>query len=1080
MITTPFQEELNVIQKEKLELFNPFSDQEKQIMILELKFDPKKDLNFILDSLSGAIKRETYIDRYNLLRLLCRFLENWKILDQIEKDTIVSKMEDIVENSDSVHSRIDALDIIYATKTRNENYFIEKFHRAQSEWYDHNWGYLFIKIFWEYELYNELVDAFKFTYEHTIYSLSLHKHYKEYFSKIPKDLLIKILRDVSKEIKENTNGIIWKTYIDAVLSISWDDAVLFLDRIRDDTDYEIICFDLITEIFNKLKLPNRPYDGFDSLLKEDNIIKHILSDLQSTNHNYFTKLLLQWGTNPITEDTERFKIMLTYDTDLQYILANIITIAEISEFCETEKKKKNWRIDFPLYEYIKFRQEKDDELKRPLLEEFEKYLTSEISDTEKIRKKYKNKEKRERTKRDKEKKDEIALGFKHLFWWNNFYFLVYKYHSNKELFTEDQKVILKEKIISFLQDKNLDPRKAELVFQRRELNWSSEYTSDWYVQNYFETTLIVAKELWINLEKYKEKIYFYVPFSYSEWLVIVDELIWNWAKITTKVIKYLLTVYDWTRSDWLRYHMTWNFVHLLERNLKLFARKTYSPHLRQVVKSLILDEKISQYVREDLLKLIYKNSVKKNKKIILLNSEDILELWEYFYEKTENINPWNSLVENSLLDLCNQIMIKHFQQEDAIKWRLNQITSLYWVEMNFDHPELIVYSPSDLESEITRERSFIDPFSYLKKKEFINTFLSLLGNSFDSTNRYYYDYIQDACSRYFLSIGNKSIYRKIVALINEKASVSTENFEYKYLPKIREKFKITLKNVLISENLERKEKFESISKSNTKLLERVKELESKVHYYENYISKNSIDVVLYVEWKTDLVLLKLAKEALEYQGKISKFGLRIINCWWVHWIVRQLFADSRDCNSNDSRFWLFDFDYEGYSCIKYPNCVKVGFENTEWWNEEIDSLLYRKHSHQNLYLMSLPFKDLHSSIQYQVNINPSVINELDRCVHLKENSHITVEHLFYGKTINDIVIDNNYTLCNKKIFERIDLPNWWNYLMFWWKEWLKIQFAEKIEETWKNIIENEKFSNNLFHSFIPIFKFIESKIQHKT
>jgi hypothetical protein len=30
--------------------------------------------------------------------------------------------------------------------------------------------------------------------------------------------------------------------------------------------------------------------------------------------------------------------------------------------------------------------------------------------------------------------------------------------------------------------------------------------------------------------------------------------------------------------------------------------------------------------------------------------------------------------------------------------------------MKFDHPELVVYSPSDLESEITRERNFIDPF----------------------------------------------------------------------------------------------------------------------------------------------------------------------------------------------------------------------------------------------------------------------------------------------------------------------------------------------------------------------------------
>lgn len=1076
-MSTEFQREFLILQTEKIELFGGFLDQETKIKILELQFNPTEDLNFILNELSNAIEKEAYIDTYNILWLLRGFLENHKILNQNHLELLNASMQAILSGNGSDHTKMNAMEVIYATRLEDIEYFMSYLNRAKAERWNHNWWYVFIQIFWEYESYDELISAFRLAYENTIFSFSLHKDFNKYFLKIPQNSILRIMEEVLREIKGNNNGIVHKTYIDAVLGISWDSARLFLDRIKDSPSYYDICFNIINEIFQKFRNPGRPYDWFDTLLKEGELVEYILSDLQTSEINYFTKILSTIDSADFSvEENERFQVMLTYDNDLQLILAKLLKPEEIALFCENERKKSNWRIDFNLYEYIIYRYKKEFPSKQAILSEFEVHLEDEIKNIQKTRIVYQTKQEKEKVKRETEKRKEIAFGFKHLIGYNNFYPLIYKFHTEKELFNEKQTLVLKSKILEFLTDKILDPRKAELIFESREINGSSRYTSDWYVHHEFETTLIVAQKLWIDITKFKNKIFSYIPFSYSEWLTIIDELIKNWSILTDNIIQYLFSVYDWKRSDGLRYHMTSNFSHLLEKHGHFFIKKRYKERLREIVKSIILDEEISRYVREDLLKLIYKSQNKRGKKIILVYPQDIYDIYNSLNQK---VNTEDVIFDNSLIDLCNQIMIKHFQDPDAVKWRLSKITILHWLEMNFDHPDLIVYSPSELESEVTGERYFIDPFSYLKDKRFIDSFLVLLWDSFKRKNRYYYDYIQDACTRYFMSIGNRSIHKRIVELINNLKSVSTENFEYKYLQKIREKYKITLKEDLASEALAWKEKFHSMVNSNSGLIDKIGNLSNEIISLKNYISQNSMDITLYVEGKTDYKILQSARKILEFQGKIENFPLRIIWSGWVSRVLKELHLDSIECFNSDISIWLFDFDREGYLAIKDPHSKCSDLQNDNWWILPNQNAMFaKKHKELNLYLISILFFELHKDIRYQVHANISTSSILSDPMHLEEYSQLTIEHLFYWKKINNSYLDIHYKIENSPIFRKIDLWNWWSFIEIGWEN-LKKHFATLIEREWENILANNDSENTLFDNLIPIFKFIADKISER-
>lgn len=128
-----FQQEFILIQKDKIELFRPFSDKENEIKILMLRFNEIEDTNFILETLSDSISKETYIDTYNLLNLLCKLIEDKKILNEDTLSLINLRMEWILDNHSSDNVRIDALEIIYATRLKNIDYFTKWFNRAIQE-----------------------------------------------------------------------------------------------------------------------------------------------------------------------------------------------------------------------------------------------------------------------------------------------------------------------------------------------------------------------------------------------------------------------------------------------------------------------------------------------------------------------------------------------------------------------------------------------------------------------------------------------------------------------------------------------------------------------------------------------------------------------------------------------------------------------------------------------------------------------------------------------------------------------------------------------------------------------------------
>ena len=109
------------------------------------------------------------------------------------------------------------------------------------------------------------------------------------------------------------------------------------------------------------------------------------------------------------ENEDRVEILLSYDADLQFILSKLLTKEEIRSFCEKEKQKNQWRIDFPLYEYIKYRSSITSDIKEGLLTEFEKNLKDEITNIEETRRQHKEKNDKELEERNKKRFEEIEL-----------------------------------------------------------------------------------------------------------------------------------------------------------------------------------------------------------------------------------------------------------------------------------------------------------------------------------------------------------------------------------------------------------------------------------------------------------------------------------------------------------------------------------------------------------------------------------------------------------------------------------------------------------------------------------------------
>lgn len=1064
-MSSSFQIDFSTLEKEKIELFRPFSNEEKRIEWLNSKFNKDDDLDFILDKLSISLKEELYITSYNTFWLIRTLIENKRIIDIGDLTKINDEMGKILSQNKYNHSkRIDSLEIIYATWLKDIKFFEDLYKEIKLNNEDRTWWYVFIRIFWDSKDYVSLLDAFRFTYETTIYPYSLHKNFTEYFSAIPESLLLQLLKEVNWEIIKNSNWIVHRTWIESVLSISWENAQLFLDRIRNSQDYLDVCFDIINSIFLKLQYPWRSYDGFNILLKEGTLFDAIITNLQASKLNYFTKLLDIIVASPLDEDGDnRFQVMLTYDKDLQLILAKLITPEEISSFYERERIKTHWRVDFALYEYIKNNHKKHFPLKEEVLFQFELVLVQDIKEVNKTRKKYQDKEKRKTRKRELEIIKEIEKGFTYFSGYNNLYFLVDKFSDNEALFTLEQIKLLVSKIEEFLWDPNLDPKNAKLIFESREVGWSSRYNTEWYVYHYFEKVLIIWKSLGIDLFNYKDRIFYYLPFSYQDGLSIIDELIEKDRKFSDKIIQYYLWVYDWTREDGLRYHMVSNFIHLLEKFSKFFLKKRFKTKLGEVVISLILDEEISIYDRENLLKFIYLRPISKFGTIILIK-KDIENIYKTYLSKWENEGfSEKSNTGGRITDLCNQILIKHYEDTEAIKWRITKLSELNWLQMNFEHQELVIYSPTKLENEITSERYFIHPFSYIKDRQYTDTFLSILSVSFDQRNSHYYDYLQDTCTRYFIWINDKTIYQKISDILQSKRSVSTENFESKYLPKIRKKYGIKIQEEFASEMLQWKERY-------FELMDEYNSLNTRFEANKNFISQNSLDIVLFVEGKTDLQIIRSAKKVLEYQWKVNEFSMRITPCWWVTRILNEMHSDLQPWADRYVRIWLFDFDRDWYLWLEKPWQDKSGLKNSDWWDfnkkyEEI--LLLKKHIDYNFFLLSLPFKNLDPDIKNQIILNKEINEDIK---HLWENSHLVIEHLFFGKIIWNQKLWLDSKVENANFFRRTFLWNGWSKIEV---NWSKNHFALLIEEETTRILQTWDKWDSLFDNFIPLFKVIE-------
>lgn len=347
-----------------------------------------------------------------------------------------------------------------------------------------------------------------------------------------------------------------------------------------------------------------------------------------------------------------------------------------------------------------------------------------------------------------------------------------------------------------------DPGKQELHIDKRD-GGSTSYTTDRYI-SVFGDCIVLASELGMDVSKYRDKIINYIPFAYSNHQQAIFKLINN---ITPAEVAGLISIYTENRKDDLAVFMPDSLIEASQR----YGIVETVPVLKRFIEEKQFDMHIKLRTMEAISQL-------------LPDKDYFKALFDSF-----SIDPGKETYK--IAEKANEVLIDRYLSDTAIKWRFEQLISRAFA---FKEPKGAHWVGGE-ENEL-HEKEFAGPLLRLKDPKYIDSYLTLLKESFDILAKgddywSYAKYLWDIVKKYFYNLKEYRSYSYLKRLedfikIHLKSAQGINWFKYSLKDLTREYMNFLGKPITYSEcikqyNLLKERQSVNIS-SSTDLIETIK------------------------------------------------------------------------------------------------------------------------------------------------------------------------------------------------------------------------------------------------------------------
>lgn len=974
-------------------------------------FSEEQDLDFLfqkIDQLKSDLKD------FSLLRLLDVLWEEKKISSS-KKEQIFDQVSALSLNADTlVENRWKWNKILLKVESNKEKLtsIITKLHQTEKEDYSY-----ILWVFLDFLIENNNQSLYS---KITIQCLREWDDNQKYYY-------------ISTKRIEQITGL-EHHYIDAILKSVVEDkgvsSVASFFRLSDSL-WEWNKVELFFTKLTESKYYNR--EILKSFFKKFTEREYQIDDASYDRHYVFHNGFLAWLSyflakkninilSLISFKESRQNIMRSYDSYLQKIVANIIKPKEVSYLInklQIEHPASNF--DFFVFNFIEQGTRKN---KATLLNTFKKLIPKKINEINWARLKVaKEEEKRKKNEASKAKK-EIELAIKEMEDKPDnvspklFYLFENDLKKDKveRYFNVKQRKVVKYTAERFLGWHLFDYSRKDIVSDISRDGSARRANTDWYISDgTFFRVVNFIKELGINETPYRKKIISSLPFAYPDDQDAIKQL---FPSLEAQEVIQLISLFTTPREDDFQEWCVYNYLGAIITYKDDFLKE--EKYLNESLKFIIWNPDFADHERETAINLVNQFKIK-----------DVDYLKDFFNKNVSTLNFFTDVLgrdgDNNkgflLARTANTSLIK-LGDQDAIKWRLDQIKNGFREYKLHDYSGKFASLIAPEDSEITFNQHFIEPLLEVESHEVVNNLPSLLEKSFENLkkneNKDFSNYVIKFALRYL---------QKYIHILNphqiEEISDVIENHEYApYNIEIKEIFLelwVKLPEEVLTQTIKdsqvKKNIFESNldkEKSVVKVDGRevyIEKLENKCNEYEKIIQKYQNVIPLMPEYLLMVEGIDDKKHlinAYHYLYDADPQDLFYIfyrgGCSWI----RTHLLESKDLKS--LLIWVFDFDppwLKEFNSVVHPTDFPIIGKDPRVW-------VYCKHKDNHVYGMLLPVSDNMvwqvmtppwSAIAIAWSKNPPKQKNASDEEYLYWQPQMRIENLFYERIAND---ENRY------------------------------------------------------------------------
>ncbi len=298
---------------------------------------------------------------------------------------------------------------------------------------------------------------------------------------------------------------------------------------------------------------------------------------------------------------------------------------------------------------------------------------------------------------------------------------------------------------------NLNPKKTEVVFVNpaSTRNYKIAPYTHYYGDLLRVTLKTEGKEF---LQKFKQKIIDFIPFSYYEDQKTILECIEN---ITDKDLKNVNEIYNPRKNNQARYLLPESYIYIVG---EILEKGTVLESPPEILKSFINDTTVK--ISKNTKQLALMQLGKFMQKGVGLDKRYLLKIFK------DNVAKNSKEDSYKLAEITNEYLIKIFKDKYAFLWRFNE---LKFRAKPFKHAAGF-HSVGNIEEELS-SRYFSKPIEELSGKEYLPYFIDLLDFTVSLLSRKdsedYWEYINylwkivDSYNRNSVKLSDFKIYQQI-------------------------------------------------------------------------------------------------------------------------------------------------------------------------------------------------------------------------------------------------------------------------------------------------------------------------------